>query len=114
VIATYLAIAVSAWGTPACGTVSVEWHTNLVVGQAPIGSVYGYAPGTNLKGVASPSRCVIQLNLTRWRRTHPRYQCDLVTHEVGHLRLMTGRHDHPALRDGWKFASCTRWWRSVR
>jgi hypothetical protein len=121
VLATYLAIATTAWGLQ-CPP-RVEWAENVRVGEWPAQYVTGYPPGTRLGAVTHSTRCAITLNASWWReQRHPRYRCDLLMHEVGHIAL-TGagvptslHHTLPGPMSkpvGQAFDTCRRWYRTT-
>jgi hypothetical protein len=107
--ATYLAIAVSVWGgAPDCGTPTIELHDTLVM---PI-AAEGVPAGQPVTGLAWQDTCQIQLSrqglrsLRLWtgRKAFSAYLCDLVVHEVGHLKGLD--HDDPAMELGHRFRAC--------
>jgi hypothetical protein len=121
VLATYLAIATAAWGVQC--PVRVEWIENVTAGNWPAQGITAYPRGTRLGAVTYPGGCHVYLSASWWRqRPNPRYRCDLMAHEVGHIAL-TGANIPPSLHHslpgpmsepvGRAFETCRKWYRTT-
>jgi hypothetical protein len=115
VLATYLAIATTAWGLQC--TPRIDWAETVRVGSWPAQYVAGYPPGTELGAATSVAGCGITFSASWWRaHRHPRYRCDLVMHEVGHIALRLYGHDVEGPMSepvGQAFDTCRRWYRTT-